>query len=235
MRWWWTPRASHRLAQRLIEEIRTITRRPIAAVVNTHHHWDHTWGNGMFRTVPIWGHENCARYLAERSADRLAMLVSHEPSVADELHEVEVTPPTRTLRRSATIDLGDRIVRLRHLGRGHTDNDVVVEVPDASVLYAGDLVVADTAPGFSDSFPIAWGDVSRRVAKLVAGGVVVPGHGGPLDVGYVNEQGDQLRGVASLGRQLACGEIGERRALREAPFRPAVARIALARVKEELA
>ena len=61
---------------------------------------------------------------------------------------------------AASLDLGGRQLALRYLGRGHTDNDIVAVVPDAGVLFAGDLLENAPAPGFGDSFPIAWADTS---------------------------------------------------------------------------
>jgi glyoxylase-like metal-dependent hydrolase (beta-lactamase superfamily II) len=228
-------RASQRLAARALTELRGVTRAPIVAVVNTHHHWDHTWGNAMFRPAPIWGHVNCARYLVERSEPVRERLIAHDPGMADEFEEVEVTPPDRTLVRSATIDLGDRIVRLRHLGPAHTDNDVVVQVPDASVTYAGDLLVGYPAPGFGDSFPLAWWRLLRRLAPEIGDGTVVPGHGGALDRRDVAERRDQMAELVRIGRAVARGTMDERSALRASPFARDPTRLALHRLRAELA
>ena len=51
-----------------------------------------------------------------------------------------LTPPTESFEEFASLDLGGRQIDLRFLGRGHTDNDIVARVPDASVLFAGDLL-----------------------------------------------------------------------------------------------
>jgi hypothetical protein len=67
------------------------------------------------------------------------------------------------------LDLGDRQVDLRHLGRGHTDNDVVVTVPDASVLFVGDLLENAPAPGFRDSYPIAWAETGLACSSWWTG------------------------------------------------------------------
>jgi glyoxylase-like metal-dependent hydrolase (beta-lactamase superfamily II) len=228
-------RASHRLAARVLSELRGVTRQPLVAVVNTHHHWDHTWGNALFKPAPIWGHVNCARYLVERNEQQRQRLIEHEPGMADEFAEVQLTPPDRTLVRSATIDLGDRRVRLRHLGRGHTDNDVVVEVPDAHVLFAGDLMVDDTMPGFGDAYPIAWAGVLRRLAAEMRTGAVVPGHGGALTPAGIRERRDQMREMVTLGRAVARGRIAERAALQQAPFTRGPTLTAIERIRAELA
>src|SRR6266568_5430416 len=200
-------RGSHRLADELIGEIRELTQAPLAAVVNTHHHWDHTWGNARFAPAPIWGHVRCAEHLEERSRLAMDQLLGDEPSLREELAEVIVTPPTHTLVERATLDLGDRRAELAYLGRGHTDNDIVVSVDDAAVVFAGDLLENDGGPSFGDAYPIAWADTASRLVELVAG-AVVPGHGRVGDPAFARRQASELGLVASLGREVMTGVTG---------------------------
>ena len=123
-------RTSHRRADELIGDLRALTRLPIRFVVNTHMHYDHTFGNARFRPAPIWGHVRCAERMREEGEARRQRVMRQAPELAEELREVEIVPPDRTLEESALIDLGDRQVELRYLGRGHTDNDIVALVPD---------------------------------------------------------------------------------------------------------
>jgi glyoxylase-like metal-dependent hydrolase (beta-lactamase superfamily II) len=227
-------RASQRLAARVISELRGVTRQPVVAVVNTHHHWDHTWGNAMFKPAPIWGHVNCSRHFVERNERQRQQLMTHEPGMVDEFAEVQLTPPDRLLTHRATIDLGSRKVRLRHLGPGHTDNDVVVDVPDAAVTFAGDLMVADTMPGFGDSFPIGWARLLQTLAGTITSGTVVPGHGGALTPPAVVQRRDQMVEMVRLGRAVAGGTLSERDALRQSPFTRGPSATALARIRMEL-
>ena len=144
-----------------------------------------------------------------------------------------LTPPTEVFEGSATLDLGDRQLDLRHLGRGHTDNDVVVLVPDASVLFAGDLLENAPAPGFGDSFPIAWAATGRRLLDLVAG-AVVPGHGDPFDRSFTERQVDELAALAEVARDAAAGVIGLDEAIRRSPFPADATGEALERARLEL-
>ena len=146
-------RSSHRLADELRADLEQLPG-SLAAVVNTHGHWDHAFGNARFLPAPIWGHVRCAAMIVERGDEMRIRAKRSYPSEA--IGEVELTPPTELFEESATLDLGDRQVELRYLGRGHTDNDIVVVVPDASVLFAGDLLEDAPAPGFGDSYPIDW-------------------------------------------------------------------------------
>ena len=124
-------RANHRLADELRDDLRQLSGEVIA-VVNTHGHWDHVFGNARFAPLPIWGHVRCVDFIAATGEAARARLIESDAGDADAFREVVLTPPTEVFETSATLDLGDRQVELRYLGRGHTDNDVVVVVPDAS-------------------------------------------------------------------------------------------------------
>ncbi|MFN8011074.1 MAG: MBL fold metallo-hydrolase [Holophagaceae bacterium] len=92
-----------------------------------------------------------------------------------ELEAFRLTLPTLTYEGKVTVDLGDRTVEVRHLGRGATAGDSVVFVPDAGVLATGDLVVHPVPHGFG-SFPGEWAAVLRALEDL-GPRILVPGHG----------------------------------------------------------
>lgn len=220
---------------RLADELRAdLERLPgsLAAVVNTHGHWDHAFGNARFLPAPIWGHMRCAAMIIERGEEMRIRAQRAYPSEA--IGEVVLTPPTDLFEESATLDLGDRQVELRYLGRGHTDNDIVVVVPDASVLFAGDLLENAPAPAFGDSYPIAWVAAGRALLGLVDG-VVVPGHGDPFGLQFAKEQVEQLVVLAELGKEAASGAIGLDEAIRLSPFPAEPTATALERCRLELA
>jgi glyoxylase-like metal-dependent hydrolase (beta-lactamase superfamily II) len=228
-------RASYRLADELRAELNELSRLPMVAVVNTHHHWDHTFGNARFLPVPIWGHRRCADRVRDDGEAMRSRVLAQAPEAAEELGEVVFTPPDRLLDDSATLDLGDRQIELAHIGRGHTDNDIVNQVADAAVLFAGDLLENHAAPGYGDAFPSAWAEaVGERLLPLVAGGVV-PGHGSVGDRAFAASQAADLRAMAQLGGQVANGELDEDEAIRRSPFPAETARIAIGRSALELA
>ena len=227
-------RASHRLADELRDELRQLPGEVVAAV-NTHGHWDHVFGNARFRATPIWGHVRCAAMVSEHGEEQRARLLEAYPAeVSGQFREVELVPPTDLFEEAATLDLGDRQVELRYLGRGHTDNDIVVLVPDASVLFAGDLLENAPAPGFGDSYPIAWAETGGALLDLVEG-VVAPGHGDPFDRAFAERQLAELAALADLARQLAQGVIGREEAVRGSPFPAEAITEALDRAARELA
>jgi glyoxylase-like metal-dependent hydrolase (beta-lactamase superfamily II) len=128
----------------------------------------------------------------------------------------------------AELEAGGRPVELRWCGRGHTDNDLVVVVPDAGVVFAGDLVEEGAPPSFGeDAFPLEWPATLDRLLAL-APPVVVPGHGDVVGHAFVRGQRDELAAMADLCRRVAAGDLPAVQAVRSAPFPERFARDALA-------
>jgi glyoxylase-like metal-dependent hydrolase (beta-lactamase superfamily II) len=224
-------------ARELQADVRRLTALPVTTVIDTHHHYDHAFGNSIFRPAAIWGHARCASRLLETAADQIRTLIAELPELADELREVVVDPPERTFEETAYVDLGERRLELRYLGRGHTDDDIVVLVPDAGVVFAGDLLENGSPPWFGDGYPLDWPETVSRLLDLVRG-PVVPGHGDVADRGFVEDQLAALIAIAELGRGVHRGELGLEDALGRAPFGPAASRgpieRALAQLRGEL-
>ena len=226
-------RTSHRRADELISDLRNLTRLPIAHVVNTHMHFDHTFGNARFRPSPIWGHVRCASGMREGGEAARRRITEQLPELAEELAEVEIVPPDQLLSDSALLDLGDRQLELRFLGRGHTDNDIVVLVPDAEVLFACDLLENGAPPSFGDAFPLAWAKTGARLLDL-AESVVAPGHGEVADRRFAEQQVSALAVLADLCRASLGGQIGVDEVMRRSPFPADTTRVALARATREI-
>lgn len=191
----------------LIEAIRDITPHPWT-VVNTHSHWDHCFGNAAFRPAEIWGHTAAAAELrtsglGQRDWAAQAARDAGQDDMAAQIQAASVDPPDRLVEDHAELIIGNRLIDLRFLGRGHTDGDLVVEVDcgqDDSVLFAGDLVEEGNPPGFDDAFPFDWPATLGRVHGL-ARGPVVPGHGAVVDIDFVASQRADLLTLEGLIRQ----------------------------------
>ena len=204
-------------ARELRADIARITPDPVRLVVDTHWHSDHAFGNHEFRPATIWGHERCRSRLLENGEEQRARLIAEMPDLTDELQSVVIDPPDCTFTDATTIEVGGRTVELRYLGRGHTDADIVVLVPDADVLFAGDLLENDAVPWFGDGYPIEWAETAARLLALVSG-PVVPGHGSIGDRGFVERQLAEFRAVASAATRLHRGELDREAALAVMPY-----------------
>jgi glyoxylase-like metal-dependent hydrolase (beta-lactamase superfamily II) len=194
-------RATRRQGRELADAVRTVTPHPWA-VVNTHFHFDHSFGNAAFRPATVWGQRRCADTLAERGelmrgvmADRYRDAGQEE--LARDIAASPIDPPDELVDDIATLTVGGRPVHLRYLGRGHTDNDLVVLLPDADLLLAGDLVEEGAPPQFGDGYPLDWPGTMDALLELVTG-AVVPGHGAVVDRAYVQGQRDELARLAEL-------------------------------------
>ena len=188
----------------LADAVRTVTPHPWV-VVNTHFHFDHTFGNAAFRPAPVWGHRRCAEVLSGpdgvRMRTRMAELYRQagHPEPADRIDAVEIVPPDQLVDDVATLTVGGRPVHLRHLGRGHTDSDLVVLLPDAHLLLAGDLVEEGAPPQFGDGFPLDSPATLDALLALVTG-PVVPGHGAVVDKAFVAAQRAEVARLAEVAR-----------------------------------
>ena len=220
-------------ADELMRDLRRLTDAPVS-VVNTHHHWDHAFGNERFVPGPIWGHDRCAAALRDGGEEMRERVIGQLPELADELAALRIVPPDQTFDETATLDLGDRTVELRYLGHGHTDNDIVALVVDAGVLFAGDLLENDAPPSFGDSYPIAWAEtVADRLLPLVRD-VVVPGHGRPGGRDFAERCAGELGLLARLIASATAGTIGVDEVLATSPYPAETTRVALDRGHREL-
>jgi glyoxylase-like metal-dependent hydrolase (beta-lactamase superfamily II) len=224
-------------AEELRDELRALTRLPCRQVLNTHAHFDHCFGNAVFRPAAVWGHRRCAEDLRSHGEEQRRRVMERFPGAAADLASLEIVPPHRLVADRATVDLGGRRVELLHLGRGHTDNDLVALVPDAGVAFAGDLVEEGAPPSFGDAWPLEWPATLDRLlgtAMQVLGTatpVVVPGHGDVAGPELVRAQAGEQRAMADLCRRVLAGELAAEDAPRRGPFPAETVRIALQRAQ----
>lgn len=210
-------RGTEREAGELLAAVRSITRLPYV-VVNTHAHFDHCFGNASFAAAQpgceIWSSVGCAATLLESGEQQRSDMArwlreSGAEAFAEELNRVQLMAANRTFAEYAELQLGGgRVVRLYQLGRGHTDHDVVVEIPDTGVLFVGDLVEQGAAPSFDDSFPLEWPLILDAILAMPSA-VIVPGHGDVVSSQFVARQRRDIAEVGELARTLAGASAAE--------------------------
>ena len=176
---------------------------------------------------------------SEAEGFRADLRAAYGDEAGDEYDRVVLTPPDHLVAEHHVLDLGDRGVELTHLGRGHTDNDLVVSVPGAGVVYAGDLLEESAPPAYGDDcFPLDWpGTADALVARAPA--TFVPGHGDVMGLAAAAEQATAIAAVADVIRALHEAGVPAADALAEGrdrwPFPPAALRQAVARAYAALA
>lgn len=195
---------------------------PVAHVINSHWHWDHSFGNAAFREavpgVPIHAHEEAASWLAdygERMKKRFAD--DTDGPHREEVVATELVIPDQTFLESHTLDLGDRVLDLQFPGRGHTSGDIVVRVVDADVLIAGDLIEESAKPWIGmDSWPLEWpASLDAVIGSMTERTAAIPGHGVVVDRGFVATQRDEIAQIVDTVRALAGSGVPAERAVVE--------------------
>ncbi len=153
-------------------------------LTTTHFHPEHAFGAQAFSGEATWLVNRAqADDLATKGAAYLAMFRNLGPGVAAQLEGVELVAPDVVYDGTHHLDLGGRIVHLRPTGRGHSRGDQVVTVPDAGVLFTGDLAEAGQfaifpwfPPHDTDVSGVRWIEVMRTLVGENHP-MVVPGHG----------------------------------------------------------
>lgn len=198
-------RGDHRQGAELADAVRSITRHPLQIVL-THGHFDHCFGTSAFLPAAVWAHARFPDFLTRTADDQREQWSEHyreqgDPGTANALAAAIPTFPDHLVTDTASVDLGGRIARLHHFGPGHTDHDLVIEVPDAAVAFAGDLVEQGAPPDFEDAHPTRWPAAVEALLALNAT-IVVPGHGDPVTPDFVRGQAVELARLADVCRGL---------------------------------
>jgi glyoxylase-like metal-dependent hydrolase (beta-lactamase superfamily II) len=168
-----------------------VSENALAAVVVTHWHYDHAFGLAAFADVPKIAHESVHVRLGSADSAAEARRLRVDPG--------ELVRPDVEIAVATALDLGDRRVEIAHLGRGHTDGDLVIVVPDADLFFAGDLIESAGPPSFGpDSVPEEWpGTLDAVIGLMKATTLAVPGHGEPVDREFVFEQRGRIAAQAA--------------------------------------
>jgi glyoxylase-like metal-dependent hydrolase (beta-lactamase superfamily II) len=169
------------MTRAFLDEARALTPAPLARLINTHHHVDHTLGNALFpRETEILAHAR-AKAEMERTGwtpELKALLIRMAPHFERELDDASLRLPDATFDgASMELEIGTHRVRLLHLGTGHTRGDVLVHLPDAGVLFAGDVAFFNVTPLAFEGHIGRWIDVCARVLAMDDVETIVPGHG----------------------------------------------------------
>ncbi len=170
-------RATPFMARKWIDVLRTeVTEHPFGDLVLTHYHAVRTLGASAFGAQRILAHDNTRALIEERGMEDWASEQGRMPRLFAGAETIPgLTRPTDTFADAMTLDLGNRRVELRYLGRGHTSGDIVIWLPDERILFAGDLVEAQAAPYMGDSYPGEWSTgtldaVAELGARQLVGG-----------------------------------------------------------------
>jgi cyclase len=216
--------------EELIAEIQALTKLPIRFAVNSHYHLDHTGGNQVLieRGIPIFGHDNlikwqttknkrflpapedlqkrrgdAAKKLGETPADQAEKRTQLEQQIRrfDALAAIKLTNPTATFAAGLVhLYLGKREVVLATLP-GHTGGDVFAYVPDANVVFTGDLGWSKTLPNLVDASVLEWIPTLDKLLSQYPSAKFVPGHGVVAEASDIKDFRDYLDDLRARVKQ----------------------------------
>jgi len=189
------------LAQLLMQQIRTVTDKPVVKVIVTHYHADHVFGLQYFKEqgAEIIAPSGAEKYLNSPAAEaRLEeRRLSLDPWVND---ETRLVWPDRFVEGAMLLSVGGTRFRLTVVGDAHSDADMTVYMENERVLYSGDVIFEGRVPFLGSSNTRLWLDALKQMdnSELAA---LVPGHG-PHQAAPVDAVGLTYRYLAYLRERM---------------------------------
>ena len=155
-------------ARDLIKDVKDITDKPIQFVIDTHSHWDHSWGNEEFPDATIIGHKNCYAEMidVEWNEQWRKKITSSNDPWSEEGNIVNITPPNMTFETSMQLYFGGRELDLKYFGRAHTSGDIYIHLPKEKIVFTGDVAQDGGVPYLGDCYPVDWPDTDNKLAAL---------------------------------------------------------------------
>ena len=131
--------------QKILDEVKKVTDKPVIMIINTHIHPDHNGSNEevkkVYPTIDVVAHEN----LKKRVEDAMKA-PPPPPGTRGGPRYTEAQDPNITFSDKRSVLSGKDRIDLYYFGRGHTDNDIFVVYPNERVMNVGDLMAWDMAP-----------------------------------------------------------------------------------------
>ncbi|MGR3760856.1 MBL fold metallo-hydrolase [Roseobacteraceae bacterium NS-SX3] len=195
--------ATPRLANKVIECVRSVTDKPITHVVLTHYHAVRVLGASAFNAQQIIMGDAARAMVVERGQEDWDSEFQRFPRLFEGHESIPgLTWPTTTFSEDMTVYLGNRRVDLMHLGRAHTAGDIVIHVPDQNVMFTGDIVEYHSACYCGDGHFSDWGSTLDNI-KAFDVDAIAPG-----------------RGDALVGKEMVNAAIENTRDFVESTYRP---------------
>ena len=172
--------ATPAMAHQVLAEIRKVTEKPVKHVVLTHYHAVRVLGASGYGASEIIASDICRSMIAERGQEDWDSEFARFPRLFQAADSIPgLTWPTITFKDKMSVYLGRRRVDLVHLGRAHTAGDIVAYVPDAGVMFSGDIVEYHSACYCGDAHFGDWPQTLDAIAALNPE-ALAPGRGGAL-------------------------------------------------------
>jgi glyoxylase-like metal-dependent hydrolase (beta-lactamase superfamily II) len=180
------------MAEDLIARVAKVTDKPIKYVLLTHYHAVRVLGASAFKGADILASDVTRGLIAERGKQDMDSEIGRFPRLFRAVESIPgLTWPNITFPDEVSIWLGRREVRIMHIGRGHTAGDVIAVVPDAGVVFSGDLVEYKSACYCGDAHFTDWPTTLDHLAELQAS-ALMPGRGAALTTPQLVKEGIEM-------------------------------------------
>jgi glyoxylase-like metal-dependent hydrolase (beta-lactamase superfamily II) len=172
--------ATPAMARQVIERVRAVTDKPIKYVILSHYHAVRVLGASAYQAQGILASQETYRLVAERGKQDWDSEFGRFPRLFRDAQSIPgLTWPTLAFEKEMTLYLGKREVKLMQLGAGHTSGDIVAWVPDAGVMFTGDLIEYHSACYCGDAHLRAWPQTLNRIREFNPR-AIAPGRGDAL-------------------------------------------------------
>jgi glyoxylase-like metal-dependent hydrolase (beta-lactamase superfamily II) len=172
--------ATPAMASKVIERVRRVTDKPIKYVVLSHYHAVRVLGASAYKAEGIVASQETYRLINERGQQDWDSEYGRFPRLFEDAESIPgLTWPTLTFEGEMSIYLGRREVRLMQLGAGHTSGDIVAWVPDAEVMFSGDLIEYHSACYCGDAHLREWPATLNEI-RAFNPKAIAPGRGDAL-------------------------------------------------------
>lgn len=200
--------ATPRLAEQVIERVRSVTDKPISHLVLTHYHAVRVLGASAYHAPEVIMSETARAMVAERGQEDWDSEFQRFPRLFEGHESIPgLTWPTTTFNDRMTVYLGKRRVDLMFLGRAHTAGDIVAYVPDENVMFTGDIVEYHSACYCGDGHYNDWAGTLDAIRRYDVD-AIAPG-----------------RGDALVGKKMVCAALASTEDFVDTTYR-SIARVA---------
>jgi glyoxylase-like metal-dependent hydrolase (beta-lactamase superfamily II) len=177
--------AAYGLAKALHDEIKLITDQPVKLVFNENGQGHAMLGNGYWaeQGIPIVAHEEAAAEFEEYGGSILAGMEGYN---RDQAEGTFLQGPTETFSDEYIVEMGDFRIEARYLGPAHSPGDIVVWLPEQSLVISGDMAFHERMlPIFPDTITADWVETWETAFEPLGATYVIPGHGHPTNMDQV--------------------------------------------------
>jgi glyoxylase-like metal-dependent hydrolase (beta-lactamase superfamily II) len=177
--------ASAKLAEALHDEIRRITDQPVRLVINENGQGHASLGNSYWvgLGVPVLAHGDAVTEISEHGYRSLESMQAVTREKGD---GTTVKVPDQSFEDRHTIEMGDFVIEVLHLGPAHSPGDVSVWLPAQRLVIAGDMAFHERLPPiFADTDTAGWIETWETAFEPLGALYVIPGHGHPTNMAQV--------------------------------------------------